>query len=281
MAIDKFLATKYTAIVENAAQEQSVAALVTNRAYQVDADGAKSVKINQVGDITIGSYTPGSDISVQELSDSQVSLNLDQSNYFAFYADLQDMAQSQADFMTAASNKAGKKIALTADTYVFGSNTYGNVSIPAGNKFGSIGSSIALTTTNIEEYLDKLATALRTNHVTDGGFCVLPPKAMSLIRRAGFASVTDNSAMWAGRTVAQYAGLTLVESTQVAAAGSGSDEYQILAFSKRAIPMAVSVNAFQIMDAEKRFAKLIKGLYNYGAVVMFPSEVGVLSATIA
>lgn len=281
MAISNFLSDKWTGLVEATAMERSVAGLITNKAYQMDAPGAKSIKINLIGDITIGDYTPGSDITVQELSDSQVSLALDQDKYFAFYADDVHMAQSQADFMSAASKDAGLKIALAADSYVFGSNTYADGNIPAANKFGSIGSSIALTTSNIEAYLSKMATALRVQHVVGGGYLVLPPEAMSLIRQAGIAAVTDNSQMWAGRTVAMYAGLTIVESTEVVAAGSGSDEFQILAFSPRAIPFATSVTKMSISDAEKRFAKLVKGLYVFGSKPLFPKEITVLSATIA
>jgi len=281
MAISNFLADKWSARVENVAIERSVAGIVTSSAYQVEADGAKSVKINFVGDITIGDYTPGSDITVQELDDSQKSLDLDQSKYFAFYADRQDMAQSQADFMAAASDKAGLNIALEADKYVFGANTYGDADIPADNKFGSIGASVALTTSNIEEYISKMATALRENHVVDGGFVVIPPKAMDLIRRAGVGSVTENADLWGGRTVGRYAGLDIVESTEVAKAGAGSDEYQILAFSNRAIPMAVTLQEMSVVETEKRFGYTVKGLYVFGSKVIFPAEVSVLSATIA
>jgi len=281
MAISKFLSDKWSTLVENVAIETSIAGIVTSNAYQMEANGSKSVKINFVGDITIGDYTPDTDITVQVLSDTQKTLQLNQNKYFAFSVDRLNMAKAQGDFMTAASEKAGKTIALEADKYVFGVSTYGDVSIPAGNKFGAIAASIALTTGNIEEYLSKMATALRKNHVVDGGYVVLPPEAMDLIRRAGVGSVTDNSDIWGGRTVGKYAGLDIVESTELTEAGTGTDEFQILAFSKRAIPMAVALEEMSAVEAEKRFGWTVKGLYSFGSKVIFPAEVSVLSATIA
>jgi len=278
--IDKFLANKWSALVENKAIEKSIAGLVTSKAYQVDANGARQVMINSIGDITIGDYTPDTDITVQSLSDEQKILTLDQAKYFAFSVDRLNQSQSNADFMTAAVAKAGATIALTADAYVFGSTIYGDSNIPASNKIGSIGSSITLTVANIEEYLSKMSTALRENHVTTGGYVIMPPKVMDLIRRAKIGSVTDNSAAWAGRTVAQYAGLVIVETTEVAAAGTGSDEYQIMAFSPRAIPMAVSLEEMSAVEAEKRFGITVKGLYAFGAKLVHPEELVVLSAQI-
>jgi hypothetical protein len=280
MAITKSQTTRWAAKVKVEAMENSIAATVADLSYQTEAVGADTIKIVGVADPTINVYVPGAGLTYEKLTDNETDLSLNQMHDFAFEVNEVEVAQSTPDFVPAAVEKAGKLLALKADTYIFGSNTYGNASIPAGNKFGSIGSSIALTTDNIEEYLDKMATALSENNV-GGAYCILPPKAMSLIRRAGFASVTDNAAMWAGRTVSSYAGLTLIQSNQVAKAGTGSDEYQILAFSPRAIPMAATTQKVESLKNPDDFGDLVRGLYVFGSVVLFPSEVSVLSGTIS
>lgn len=280
MAISNFKANKWSAKVETEAIERSIAAQITSNNYQSEANGANQLMINLVGDINIGDYTSSTDMTIQTLSDSQKILALSQQKYFAFGVDDTDKAKSQADFEKSAMEKAGKKIALTADTYVLGSNTYADTSIPTGNKVGSIGSSVTLTTTNIEENLSKLGTILRENDVDDTVYVTVPPAVMDLIRRAKIGSVTDNMEAFDNRTVAKYGGMIIVESNQVAKAGTGSDEYQVIANSGRAIPMGILINKVEKVGREKQFGSIIKGLYVFGAKVLFPKEVAVLSCEV-
>ena len=61
---------------------------VVNTDYEGDiAGGARSVKNNEIGDITINDYTEDTDISVQTLTDAQKELVIDQKKYFAFNID--------------------------------------------------------------------------------------------------------------------------------------------------------------------------------------------------
>lgn len=281
MAITVSQTTKWSSIVRVEALENSIGPQISNKSWQQESEGAKTVKIIGVADPTINTYVPGAGLTYEKITDNEIDLDLDQYRDFALEVNELEVAQSTPDYVPASVEKAGKLLAVEADKYMFGSNTYGNSDIPADNKFGSIGSSIALTTTNIEEYIDKMATALREQHVTDGGYCVIPPSVMSLIRRAGFATVTDNSAMWEGRTVARYAGLDLVESTELTQAGAGSNEYQILAFSTRAIAYAATLQKVESLMNPDDFGSLIRGLYAFGTEVVYPLEVSVLSATVA
>lgn len=281
MSISNFKANKWSAKVETEAIEKSIAGQITSGNYQSEVNGVNQLMINLVGDIDIGDYTSETDMTIQSLSDDQKILALSQQKYFAFGVDDTDKAKSQADFEKSAMEKAGKKIALKADEYVLGVNTYGDADIPSDNKVGSIGSSIALTVSNVEEYLSKLATILRENDVEETVYVTVPPAVMDLIRRAGIGSLTDNSAEFANRTIAKYGGMIIVETNQVAKAGTGSDEYQIIANSGRAIPMGVLVNKVEKVAREKQFGSIIKGLYVFGAKVLFPKEIAVLSCTVA
>lgn len=281
MSITNFQSEKWTAKVELQAQENSIVSTITSGNYQMDADGAKSVKINLVNEITTDDYVPGSDITVTALTDTQKILTLDQMKYFAFPVDRVNKAQSQADFMSAAMEQAGKTIALEADKYVLGSAFYGDVSIPSENKIGAIAASIDVTSANIEEQLFTLGEILDAQNVPRDGnrWAVIPAWMNTKLALAGLNSQTDNMTTYAFGVVRQIAGFNVVMSNQVSAVGAGSDEYQIMAFSGRALPFATSVTELTIMERELQFASLVKGLYVFGAKTLFPKEVAVLSAT--
>lgn len=273
MAISNFLTAKYTALVELRAQEASVADIVTSGAYETDAIGARSVKINFPDSVTIGDYVPGVDMTIQELSDSQKILTMDQDKYFSFHADDSQMAQSAGDFVTAAFTEAGKGLALKADTYSFGSTIYGDAGVAAA---GNLMSAATITVTNIEEQIAGMAELLRVNHVSGGAFLIVPPWIMTILVRAKVAAVTDNMASFEGRNVAKYAGLTIVESTEIII--DGSSQYNLMAFSPRAIPFAASVNNVETLRSEKRFGNIVRGQYVFGAKLLFPAELVVLPA---
>ena len=277
MAITKSQTINWSAKVRVEAQDASIIGTVADKSYQVDSVGAKSIKVIGVADPTINVYVPGAGLTYEALTDNEIDLALDQMHDFAFEVNEVEMAQSKPDYVPAAVTKAGIALGLKADSYFLGSNTYANASIPAGSKLGTLAVPIALTTSNIEEYLDALGVALSENSV-GAGYCVLPPKAMSLIRRAGISVVTDNSALWAGRTVSSYAGLTLIQSNQVVVDGT-ADGYQILAFSPRAVAFASTIQKVETLMNPDDFGQLVRGLFVFGSEVIYPKEVAVLSAT--
>ncbi len=278
MAITGFQASKWTAKVELLAQENSIVSTITSQNYQMDANGAKSVVMNLVDDITIGTYTPGSDITVTPLDDTQKTLTMDQNNYFAFPIDIVNKVQSTADYMSAAMTQAGKKIALTADAYVLGANSYGDAGIPAGNKIGAVASPIAINSVNVLAQLYAIAEIMDGQNIPRDGnrWVVVPPWFMTKLAIAGIATQTDNMQTFAFGIVRQVAGLNIVMSNNLTALGGGSDEYQILAFSGRSIPFATSVQTLSVTDMENQFAQLVKGLYVFGSKILFPAEVCLL-----
>ena len=64
------------------------------RDYEGDCKYAQSVKILGVGEPTIGAYDGSKDIDIEDMKDEGQILTIDQANYFAFYVDDVDKAQS-------------------------------------------------------------------------------------------------------------------------------------------------------------------------------------------
>jgi len=283
MAITKAQTTVWSAKVKVEAQEASMALFLANKEYQSEAIGTETVKVIGVNAPAITDYVKATGItSYDDLVDTEIDINIDVWKKFNYVIQDQDIAQSTPDYVPAGLIQAGNALGLTGDAVFFGSTVYGNASIPAANKIGSIGSSVALTAANIQQQLGKLATALRKQHIARGNmYCVLPPDAFGLLNEASWTNLTDNKTEWASGQVYEYAGMKIVESTEVAAAGSGSDEYQIMAFSPRAIAMVTSMKKVESMMNPSDFGEILRGLFGFGVEVIFPKELAILSATVA
>ena len=115
---------------------------VVNTDYEGDiAGGARTVKINELGDVTINSYTEGSDIDIQNLTDAQKELVIDQKKYFAFAIDDVLKAQSNVTIMEKAMQKASFNMADVVDQYIAG--LYGGAGVATSN-MGTLGSPLSI-----------------------------------------------------------------------------------------------------------------------------------------
>ncbi|HET6661871.1 MAG TPA: hypothetical protein VFH16_18325 [Rubrobacter sp.] len=86
---------------------------VVNRDYEGDIrrDGDR-VHIHSFNDLTVSSYTKNSTtISYEQLTDTRVTLLVDQAKYFAFKVDDIDTAQMRPEIIDAAADRASYQLA--------------------------------------------------------------------------------------------------------------------------------------------------------------------------
>ena len=100
-------------------------ALVFGSLCQRDYEGelrnfGDTVKINEIGPVTVTAYTKTATLSYQTLSSAQKELKIDQASYFAFTIDDIDAAQVKPKLMDAAMNDAAYRIADTIDAFIAG-----------------------------------------------------------------------------------------------------------------------------------------------------------------
>lgn len=278
--ISNFLSNKWSSLVELAAQEISVARRITGDQYQADATGAKAIYAARVSDINIIDYTNDTNLSaLQSLSDVEVEILLDQKRAFNFSVDDVDQVQSMADFRPAAMMQAARKLALEADSYVLG--LYNDGSIPADNKVGSLATPVSITSANADSQLDELSEKLDVNNAGPARWVVVPSWYMNKLKDAGLGYALDfetMGGMWREGEVLRYNELNIVKSNQVAIDDT-ADGYQIMAFSDRAIPMVGQVNRIEALRNPNRFGDIVRGLFVFGASIVHPTEVAVLSCT--
>lgn len=272
MSVTNFIPELWSKRINQKLRDSLVFGSVVNTDYEGEiGSGGDTVKINSVGDVTIGNYTPNStSITPEQLNDYQTTLAIDQKKYFAFKIDDVDKAQVNANVMDEAMQSAAWGLKNSADEYIAGLYT------DAGNTI----TSTAIDSTNVLAAVLTLGQYLSQENVPeDGRWLVIPPwfKTKLLLAKA---LVTDNGAAadaFTNGRAGRVGGFDLYESNNISNNGT---TYYIMAGTKKAISFAAQVNKVEAYRPEASFSDAIKGLYVYGAKVVYPDALAVLTATV-
>lgn len=272
MAITNFIPTVWSETLYSQLDKQYIAVRNCNRDFEGDIKGkGSSVKICGVGAITVADYVKNSDISIPEtLSDMSMTLNIDQAKYFNFQIDDVDRAQSNPKLMNEAMRKAASALANTADSYVY-------------SLWGDAGNAVIDDTVTADTIVDdiiKVRQKLFNSNVTNADDIIIEvsPEIASIILKAKIDLGTDNGEALENGLLGKIAGCRIYVSNNVVY----SDGYhRCIARTKRAIAFAEQISEVEAYRPEKRFADAVKGLHLYGAKVVYPSELMVLSLKIA
>lgn len=265
MSLSNFIPSIWAGNLLSALDKAHVAVSVANRDYEGEiTKGGDSVRINQIGDITIGSYTKNTDISdPEELQDAQTILTIDQQKYFNFQIDDIDKAQTKPKVMSEAMRKAAYGLKDTADTYLLG------LYAQAGLAVGTSGSPIDINSANIEAALAAVSRAMDdANFPAEGRFGIVPGWFLEDLKLAGLTTKTSNDDLWKEGAVARVLGFNLLHSNNVSANTKTSlwDQTRIMfglkGLSLNYAEQIVSVEGYR---PQKRFADAVKGLHVYGA----------------
>jgi hypothetical protein len=253
-----------------------------NRDYEGEIRAAgDTVRINSIGDPTIGDYTKNTNISaVETLTDAQATLLINQQKYFNFQVDDIDAAQQKPKVMAEAMNRAGFGLRSAVDTYIASLYT------DAAGAIGSTGSPKTVTepatTSNLTayEYLVDLGVLLDEADVpADGRFAVVPSWYEGLLlkdqRFVSFGTVA-NRANLVGGAIGEAAGFTLLKSNNVP--NTAATKYRIIAGHPSAWSFASQIASIEAYRPELRFGNAVKGLLVFGAKVVKPSGLAVLVA---
>ena|SRR5436190_2207847 len=243
--------------------------IVCNRDYEGEIrEAGNTVKVASIGDVTIDDYTKDTDIADPEiLTDSELSLVIDQQKYFNFFVDSVDRAQQNVNVLDEAMRRAGYKLNDAADSYIA---SLMDAAVPAGNKIGTVGTPKVPTKDDAYEYLVDLGTLLdEGNTPISGRFCVVPAWFHGLLLkderfvRSG-TSVGDERLR--NGEVGEAAGFTILKSNNVP--NTAAAKYKIIAGHNIATSYAEQVLDVKTYEPEKRFGDAVKGLHVYGAKVL-------------
>lgn len=285
MALTDFAPEIWSTLLNFSLKETLVAMMITNQDYEGEIQAAgDTVRITRPSAVTVGSYTTRNDITVQEPGETQLTLAIDQQDYFAIDIEDIEKAQSNIELAPAYLEEANFELADQADEYVLGLYTEADSS--------NVITKATLTTGNIMTKLREAKKLLSLNNVPKRGrFCVLSPAEVELLE--GSSSFTPASEL--GDIVAQNglsddgdglvgraAGFNIFESNNLTSASDGSNTVRHCPFGHSiAITFANQIASLEAMRRELRFSDLIKGLHVYGAKVIKPKALGDLRAIVS
>jgi N4-gp56 family major capsid protein len=258
---------------------------VVNRDYEGVITGmGDQVHIPGIGAVTVKKYTKNTDIDGAEtLSDADTKLLIDQGDYFNIFVDSIDKAQQNPKIMVSAMEESGYALRDSLDQFV--ASLYTDAS--AANLIGSdatpkVPNNTANDVQNCYNLLVDAAVKLTKSKVpTEGRWAIVPPEYYGLLLKEDrFVDASKSGTTDALRNgqVGRAAGFDILQSHNVP--NTAGTKYKVMFGSKRAISLAVQMTNMIPYSPEKRFGDAVKGLNVYGAKVVRPDALGVMTCTL-
>jgi hypothetical protein len=242
-----------------------------NRDYEGEISAAgDTVRITSIGRPTISSYVPNSTvINPEQVNDSQRTLVVDQSKFFAFAVDDVDARQAKGNVIPQSMNEAAYGFADVIDQFIANTMYTG---IQTANQVGSI--TIAAGTPS--DFYDKVLVPMKikldlANVPTEGRWINVRPEAHgALLRDARFVKVNESGTSEGLRNgmVGRAAGFD-IRVTNNAPNTTGS-EYVTIAGTNAAYTFAEQINKVEAYRPQSSFSDAVKGLVLYGGKLVRP-----------
>ncbi|WP_371538395.1 P22 coat protein - protein 5 domain protein [Streptomyces sp. NBC_00466] len=232
-----------------------------------------TVHIKMLGDVTVQTYNQGDSITYEDLPDAEMNLKVDQSDYFAFKVD--DIEKAQAgDEMPARTKNAAWRMAEKVDSYVAGFYTQ----VQSANVLAS--TAITSGDAAYNALVDLKVRLDECNVQAEGRYVVVPSWYHGwLLKSANFinAEKSGSTAPLLNGQVGRAAGFDILMSNAVPIISG--DDYAVTAGVKDAISFADQVTEMETLRLQNTFASAVRGLHLYGAKVIRPDAMAVLTAS--
>jgi hypothetical protein len=239
---------------------------VVNRDYEGDIRQAGDrVHIHSFNDLTIGSFTKNSTtISYEQLTDTRVTLLIDQAKYFAFKIDDIDAAQMMPKLIDAAADRAAYQLAEDADSYIAGLYSGASTASPDNTIETS-----QFTSSNVyQKFVDLSVLMDQVNLPAGGRYAIVPPWVKGLLlQNSNFITANPADAVLNGE-VGRVAGISILISNNVKTTGSAPVVSHMMAGHASAIAYAEQIVNVEGLRLEGSFADAVRGLHLYGAKVL-------------
>lgn len=266
MSVKNFIPQIWSARLLAHLDKIHVYAGLVNRDYEGEiTQYGDTVKINQIGDITIKKYTGAKIDDPDELTGEQNTLVIDQANYFNFAIKDVDNAQTNPKLMNEAMARAAYGLNDTVDSLLAGIMVAG-----AAGAIGSDESPIVPTKDDAYDLLVDLGTELTEKNVPlVGRWVVVPPFYHGFLQKDSrfVGNGTDvNMAILQGGHIGAAAGFQIYVSNNVP--NTDGEKYKILAGTNAGTSFAEQITETEGYRPESNFSDAVKGLHLCGAKVL-------------
>jgi hypothetical protein len=276
MALEGFIPEIWAGTALERLYKSLVFGSVANRDYEGEIRAAGDmVRINQIGIINVSDYVEDStSITPQTLTDAQKQLLIDQQKYFSFKIEDVSQAQAKPKVMELAMTEAAFRLRDQADQYI--ASLWTDAGITTG--LGTAGTPIDITSVNVIEYLGLVAQKMDENNVPlEGRWGVIPPWFHQKIVLANITLDTDNSEMFRNGFIGRAMGFTFFVSNNVVTSASNANSKIMFGYSGT-VTFAEQILSMEAYRPESSFSDAVKGLYVYGAKIVRPDALALLTA---
>lgn len=271
MSVKNFIPQIWSARLLANLDKNLVYANAVNRDYEGEIKKfGDTVKINQMGDVTVKDYKGGVIEDPEELNSNQTILTIDQAKYFNFKVDDVDKAQANVTLVDKGMGRASYAVQDVIDKFIAA------LVKDAKIKVGNTSKPTEITVANAYDTLVDLGVELDNKNVPRvGRFVILPPFYLGLLskdpRFTKDFKILENGVV-DGATVS---GFKIMMSNNVP---FSAGNYSIMAGTDMAISFAGQVTEVEAYRPEKSFSDAMKGLYVFGAKVTQPDCLACLTA---
>lgn len=267
MSIATFIPKIWSARLLEHLDKAHIFGALVNRDYEGEISAfGDTVIINQIGDITIKTYTKDTDIDApQSLETADQMLIIDQAKYFNFGIDDIDKAQARTPLMDKAMARTAYGLADVNDLFIANlMKTEAGILVP----------SATITPTDAYDVLVEMKIKMDKENVPKTGrWIVVPPEFEGyMLLDPRFASAYGSQAE--GRLV-----------NGLVAKGAGFDIYVsnntpgLIASNNMSTTYAQQITEVEAYRPEKSFKDAMKGLNVYGGKVTQPKSIAYMEAT--
>lgn len=274
MAVTSFIPQLWAGALLAHLDKSHIVANLVNRNYEGEIrQCGDTVKINQIGSITVKDYIENTDIAdPEELTTTETVLTIDKQKYFNFQIDDVDKAQVKSDLMDSAMYRSAYAMAdqIEKDILAVIDTEAGQKLVPSAD----------LTASNVYAELIKVKVAMDKENVpSTGRIGVISPDTHALLlqdeRFVGTGGSMAESNLQNGY-IGRVLGIDLYMSNNIDTLTNGSAG---LFFIREAVTFAEQITNTEAYRLEKRFADAVKGLAVYGTKVTMPKAVVSLKKT--
>jgi hypothetical protein len=276
MGVENFIPEMWSASLFVKLRKSLVYGALCQRDYEGELRSfGDTVKINEIGPVTVTAYTKGATLSYESLAGAQKELKVDQASYFGFKIDDIDQAQTNPKLMDGAMSDAAYRIADTIDAFIAGLYAQAGATPSTTTYVGTATASLPVSTGNVIETLGYAGRYLSEKNVPkQGRWIVVPPwmtQKLVLAETGGISAIGVPKVMDDGALVNGYIGRSmgfdLFESNNVVTTGTSET---IMCGIRSAISYVGQVSEVEALRLQTTFADAARGLYIYGAKVTQP-----------
>jgi hypothetical protein len=272
--------------------DATVLAAISNTNYEGEIRKmGDTVNIRTTPEITIKTYVKGQTLSVENPDKPKIQLVIDKGEYFACIEDDVDKVQADVNMMDTWSKDASERMKIKIDqrvlTDILPSISASNKGASAGRisaniDLGTSGSAIAITKTNVLEYIVDMGTVLdEANCPESERFLIIPAKMAGYIKKSDLkdASITGDSV-----SVLRNGRLGMIDRFTVYVSHNlsvTSGKFSIISGHKMGFTFASQMTEMESLRAESTFGNVIRGLQVYGYQVVKPEALAQGIVTLA